>query len=151
MKVSAKVQDKLLENVVPLAFAGIAFIVIVGYALKKIGSAAADKAGDLLTGNTDYNAGTDFAGKGLFGTFGGATNILLGGLPQAVGEKVSSWFTPKLSAEASNNLYYKTLFPDGKYHSLPANTVDKDGFTSWQGVRYRIGYNQAGQRIAVRV
>lgn len=44
----------------------------------------------------------------------------------AVSDGLTALFGPKLSADAANNLYYSTTFPDGSQHAVAASWVDPD-------------------------
>lgn len=106
----------------------------------------------LLFKGRDFNKGTAYADTGAVGTLGNATNQLLAGVPQlageAIGETVYSWFHPE-STDA--DIYYAVLFPDASRHAIRGTNIDSDGYFSLDGVRYRIGYNSAGLRVAQRV
>lgn len=102
------------------------------------------------------NEGTPYEGGGVVGTLGHATNAILGGVPQAVGEYISSWFAP--SGTPGDNVFYTVLFPDGSKHAVGASTVNAQGYfnssaQSWganlPNKVYRIGVNSASQKVAV--
>lgn len=157
-------QAAIANNALPIAGGIVLIIAAVYYLLRKTVSDAAgavtDTAAGIISGNNAVTEGTPYAGAGVLGTLGGATNAALGGVPQAIGETISSWFAPTLSGDAANMLDYSVLFPDGIRHAVPSNRVDKTGrFVNrnlsanyaGDGYTYRIGFNQSNQRVAVRV
>lgn len=130
----------LSQPPVQLAFAAILVIGFVYILTRKTVS-------DIFSGVSDVNKGTPFEGSGVVGTIGNATNTVLGGAPAAVGEKISRFFFPM--DDATENLFYVATFPDGQRHAVPSLTVNAQGFFYRGGVRYRLGFNSDGKRIAV--
>ena len=45
----------------------------------------------MLTGDNSLTEGTPYAGAGVLGTVGAATNAVLGGVPQKIGEALGGW------------------------------------------------------------
>lgn len=95
---SAMSQMVNLENpVLILAVAGVAIYAIysISQGIKKAADAAGNAAaaaagavGGALTGNNALTQGTPYAGAGVAGTLGAATNDVLGGVPQSLGESI---------------------------------------------------------------
>lgn len=52
------------------------------------------------------------------------------------------------AAEGVADTYYRVMFPDG-VHAVHAPDISADGLVSRDGQVYRIGYNGAGERIAI--
>lgn len=68
---------------------GTAAILILGYAGKKTIAATVDTVGGVLSGHNALTTNTPYDGYGVVGTLGAATNSLLGGMPQNIGEWLS--------------------------------------------------------------
>lgn len=96
----------------------------------------------------NINQGTPYEGAGAVGTLGNFTNQLLGGAPQSLGEQLSSWFEP--SYDGGEDVFYTVIFPDNARHAIGASTVSSGGMFTYQGVKYRMGINQGGYKVAVR-
>lgn len=148
MKVSNGSVNAVASNALPLA-AGVALLVWVVYSLvRKSIKDTAEGVGGLFTGNNPITKDTVYEGAGILATVGAATNAVTGGLLEKGGEKIASWFAPSYKTA---DLFLVTIFPDGAKHAIDANTVDSSGFFDYKGTKYRMGYNQANQRVAVRV
>lgn len=73
---------------------GLVALIVVYYIGKKIvtagaqaAGAAASATGGALSGNNSLTQGTPYEGAGILGTLGAATNTILGGAP----EKIGNW------------------------------------------------------------
>jgi hypothetical protein len=132
-------------------FVAAAAVLTGGVLLYFFGGKLLKGLGGLFTGNNPLTTGTPYAGGGVAGTLGAATNKALGGAPQAAGERLGdtlySWFGQKDTSAAT---FLLARFPDGKRHAVPGNTVDGSGYFTYQGVRFRMG-TLNGERIAVRL
>jgi len=103
-------------------------------------------------------SGTPYEGAGAVGALGNAFDKASGGTLSSVGtqlgETVYNWFNPP---DTSADVYYAVQFPDGAKHSISARDIDSSGYFTpnrsvytWSiGGRWRIGYNNAGLRVAV--
>lgn len=105
----------------------------------------------LLAMFKDVNKGTPYEGTGAVGTLGNLTNQILGGVPQSLGESISQWFEPDYSG--GDNVFYTVLFPDNSKHAVGATTIDSKGYFTlpkiYGSMRFRLGVNQASQKVAV--
>jgi hypothetical protein len=146
MKIASGHVDTALKNALPLAIGAVLLIALVYYLARKTLSDAAGAVGGVISGDNLLTQGTPYQATGIAGTLGAAANVVSGGSLQAIGEAVSSWFSPSYD---DDGLFYITLFSDGQRHSVPGSTVDKDGYFTYQGKRYRLGYNNGNQRVAV--
>lgn len=127
---------------VQLAIAAVIVIGFVYFLLRKSIFDTADALGNV-------NAGTPFEGFGIVGTVGNVTNRVSGGTLAAAGEKISRYFFPV--NDPTDSLYYVATFPDGQRHSIPSRDVDRNGFFTRAGVRYRLALSETGKRLAVKV
>lgn len=140
--------EKILNDPVRLAI-GASIVLVVVYL---IGRRAVTDTADAIA---NINAGTPYAGGGAVGTLGNIVNRATGGVPQAIGEGISSWFSPPFNADAF--MTFAVLFPDGTKHAINASDISRDGYFNgsrsvypWHdGKNWRIGINQAGVRVAV--
>lgn len=71
-----------------LVLAGAVLLVVVYFIGKATLSAAASAAGGLVTGNNAITSGTEYAGTGVLGTLGAATNDVSGGFLGWLGDKI---------------------------------------------------------------
>lgn len=96
-----------------------------------------------IKGLLDFNKGTPYAGGGVVGTAANATNKILGGVPQAIGEsiggKLADWFQ-KSAAEVT---VYNVLLPDGTRTGVPSSAVSGDGYFIRNGVRFRMAVDKS--------
>lgn len=126
-------------------------VLTAGVLLYFFGSKLLRGAGGLLSGNNSLTKGTPYAGAGVVGTAGAATNKVLGGAPQAIGERLGdtlySWFGHQVNPNAP---IYLVMFPDGKRHAVDSNAIDQSGYFTYQGIRFKLGM-MSGQRAATRV
>lgn len=150
--------DKAIENAVPLGAVALLLLLTVYFLGRKTVKDAADAAAGIVTGdNVVTRNQTNFAGenttayvnRGVLGTLGATANSASGGIFASVGETLSGWFAPDLPDGFL--LDYVVIFPDGSRHAINAGAIDKSGVTTFAGKRYRIGINQAGQRVATQV
>lgn len=99
---NAAVNNLTKQNPLVLAVAGVAILAGLYYigreATKDAYSGAKTVAGDVgetvggvFTGNNAITRDTPYQGGGVLGTLGAATNGILGGVPQKVGEKIGGW------------------------------------------------------------
>lgn len=157
--------DKALENPLPLAGAAVLIIGVLYYLARKTVKDVAEAAGGVVSGNNvitqnQTNAAgekvTAYEGRGILGTLGAAVNSVSGGIFASIGQSetvgsvvdsVAGWFSSNTAP--TGNLYYRVIFPDGSAHAIVDSSVDKNGYFVWSGKRYRMGYNQGNQRIAV--
>jgi len=93
-----------LQRQNPLVLAGAAVLVVgalywftrqavkdVAAGVTAVGSAAAETIAGVATGDNAITRGTPYEGAGIFGTLGGVTNRVLGGVPQRAGEAIGGW------------------------------------------------------------
>lgn len=139
--------NAVTKKYLPVAVGGVLLIGIAVWLGRKFFSAAIDTVGGVFSGNNAVTAGTPYAGTGVLGTLGGSVNAISGGAFQAIGETISSWFTPNV--QPTGNLYYTVTFPDGKRHAIVDTSVDRSGYFTYQGTRYRLGISRDNARIAV--
>lgn len=143
--------DKLFSDPIRLA-AGVVIVVATVYYLARrtvvdTVQGSANIVGGVLSGNNAVTKDTPYENKGTVGTVAAVTDRLLGGLPQVIGSQISSWFFP--SVNPTGNLYYNVGFPDGSRHAIRDDLVDKSGFFTYGGKRYRLGITQDNRRVAV--
>lgn len=152
------IANKAIDNAIPLAIGAIVILGGVYLILSKIAKDAADAAAGIVSGDnvvtrnqTNYSGETTdaYVNKGVLGTLGAATNSASGGIFATIGEKLGGWFAPDLPDGFL--LDYAVIFPDGSRHSINAGAIDGGGLTTFNGKRYRIGINNAGQRVATQV
>ena len=120
--------------------------IVAGIAVVGVGTLAYFFGGKLLTALKNVNKGTPYEGAGVVGTVGNVTNQVLGGLPKQLGETIASWVAP---GDDTENVYYTVIFPDNSRHAVGASTVDSSGYFTYSSKRYRLGVNQANQKVAV--
>lgn len=135
---TAKVLD---SPPIQLAIAAVIVIGVVYFLIRKTFS-------DVGESIRNINEGTPFAGTGPIGTLGNIANTVSGGSLARVGEKISSFFTPKAAPSADR--FYVATFPDGQPHAISSLDVNVNGFFTRAGIRYRLAFNQSGKRIAVQ-
>jgi len=83
-----------------LLAAGAALLVYVVYSLaRKTITDVAKGAGGVVSGNNALTRGTPYQDAGVLGTLGAATNTVLGGVPQRVGESVGGWIYDLLHSD----------------------------------------------------
>lgn len=70
---------------------GIVALVVVYYVGKKVLTGAANVVGGAVSGNNAVTAGTPYAGYGVLGTLGAATNSASGGIFSNIGNDVGGW------------------------------------------------------------
>lgn len=143
-----KLASQALDNALPLAIGAAVIVGVVYYLGRKTISDSADAVGGIVSGNNAVTRGTVYEGTGTLGTIGAATDAVSGGVLSAVGEKISSWFTP---TQTGADLYFRTIFPDASVGAVPSNSIDAQGYFTYKGGRYRMGFNASGYRVAVRV
>lgn len=146
--IPAKLVDTLARNALPIGLGVAAVLLGVYYVTRKAVGAAADTVAGIATGNNALTDGTPYAGTGVLGTLGAATNAVSGGAFQAIGERIVSVFTPDVSDAERYDLMYGVLFPDGRRRAVRATEISKDGVYAKDGALWLIGYNQANERIA---
>ena len=100
----------------------------------------------------DFNKGTPYEGAGVLGTLGNAADKLSGGTLSAAGESLGetlfNWFGP---ATPAMDVYYTVTFPDGARHAIHAPDVDRNGYFTYGGVKYRMKDDIQGKHFAVKV
>lgn len=79
------------KNPFVVAIAAGAAVAVLAYVLKQYGKAAAEAAGGVVSGNNAITRGTPYAGAGVAGTVGAATNAASGGVLQRAGESLGGW------------------------------------------------------------
>lgn len=92
----------------------------------------------------NFNKGTAYEGAGVVGSLGNATNMLLGGAPQSLGESLSAWIAP----DYDPGVYYTVTFPDNAKHAVLSTDVGPGGYFMYLGKRYVLGINQGGYKVA---
>jgi hypothetical protein len=65
---------------------------VVALAVVYLGRRAGAVAGGIVSGNNALTEGTTYAGAGVVGTLGAATNAASGGVLQSAGEAIGGWF-----------------------------------------------------------
>lgn len=140
----ATMKNSALLNQPPiqLALAAVLVIGFVYFLLRKSISDTADAIGNV-------NKGTPFEGFGPVGTVGNITNRISGGTLAAAGERIARYFFPV--SDPTESLFYVALFPDGEKHAIASRDVDRNGFFTRAGVRYRLAQAESGKRLAVKV
>jgi hypothetical protein len=94
-------------------------------------------------------AGTPYENKGAVGILANATNTLLGGAPQAVGETLSRWTYDILNGDdIGETTFYTVTFPDGTKHAIGATTVSKSGAFAYNGKTYTLYVDASGKKFA---
>lgn len=129
-----------------IALAAVAAVVLYFVAKKLL-----NFGGGLLSGNNALTAGTDYAGTGIFGTLGAATNKVLGGAPDAVGNKIGSGLYGLFGAPTpGSGTFYTVTFPDGSRHAIDSSLVDPTtGVFAYNSTPYSLGVDPAtGLRVA---
>ncbi len=86
MKIEPVLQYAIAAGVVALA------VVYLGKRAAAAAGEVASGAGGIFSGNNSLTDGTPYAGAGIVGTAGAATNEILGGVPQPIGEAIGGWF-----------------------------------------------------------
>ncbi len=146
--------NKAISNAVPVALGIGVILFAVYFVLKKaVGdtvSAVAGTAGGIVSGNNALTKDTAYEDKGILGTLGAAVNAATGGAGEWAGERVADWFSPS-KVPGDSNIYYSVIFPDGARHAVGNADVDKNGYFTRAGIRYRLGTSATNQRVAVRV
>lgn len=131
------VSQALESPLIVVALVGLAAYAIytVSQGVKNAAAAAENAAsavGGALTGNNALTAGTAYAGAGLPGTLGAATNEVLGGAPQSIGDAIGgaiySLFHGSTTPLASNP---GATSPPGQTSFAPGTTGANPGSTSW--------------------
>lgn len=61
---------------------------------------------------------------GVAKTAGAAAGAGYNAAVNSVSDALTALFGPQLSADAANNVYYTTTFPDGSQHAVAASWVD---------------------------
>lgn len=100
-----KIPASLGKEPVVLLGLGIVAVLVVYYVSKHAiagavaaGGAVADAAGGVLTGNNRLTTGTEYAGTGVLGTLGAATDAVGGGVFSSIGDAIggtlADWFQP---------------------------------------------------------
>lgn len=107
----------------------------------------------LLNKLTNINKGTPFEDTGAVGTLGNVTNQVLGGVPQAVGEKLSETLFDLTHDDFDDETYIFTFVDTKTKGAVNSHDVDSLGFfTYWRDKqRYRLKKDGKGARWAVRV
>lgn len=102
----------------------------------------------------DPNKGTAYEGNGSLLTVGGAvatlgnaTNTVLGGVPQTVGEALGSGLFSLFNGSYSPGVSLIVNFPDGSRHAVDGASVDGGVFIR-DGVRYQL-LDRDGKHYAV--
>lgn len=112
-----------------------------------------DALGGVFSGNNKLTKDTPYEGAGVAGTLGAATNNVLGGAPQAVGESIGSGlfslFNPSADSLASS-VTYIVKFPDGAKHAVDSSNVDGSGQFTYAGLRFQLGIVN-GSKVATQV
>lgn len=94
-----KVSDKQMLMLIGAAAVGAGFLWWQG---RQVITATVDTAGGILTGNNAITEGTVYEGAGFLGTLGSATNKLLGGVPERLGEGLGLWLADVLHPPPSD-------------------------------------------------
>lgn len=166
MSKAIAIPDKFIDNALPLAIGAAVIIGVLYYIVRKTVGDVAKGAAGLVTGdnvitknqtNFDGEKVDSYEGKGVLGTLGAAANTVSGGLFASIGQSapvasvvdsIAGWFTSNV--QPTGNLYYRVIFPDGSAHAVVDSSVDKNGYFTWNGTRYRMGYDSSNQRVAVK-
>lgn len=82
----AKVKELAKAPPVQLAIGATLVLLAVYYILRKVLGDVAGAVGGVLTGDNALTKGTPYEGAGVVATPAAAANVLLGGVPQKVGE-----------------------------------------------------------------
>ncbi|MGH7168695.1 MAG: hypothetical protein ACRELG_00260 [Gemmataceae bacterium] len=105
MNLPALKMPKLGGNDATMLALGIVALVVVYYIGKQLLTGAANVVGGVATGNNAITAGTPYAGAGVLGTLGAATNDVSGGVLGNIGgwlgdeaANVSDYFTEPAAA-----------------------------------------------------
>lgn len=71
-------------------------------------------------------------------------------LPSTVGEGIANalydWINPSMGVE---EVFYTVTFPSGVRHAISSRVVDSAGNFEYDGIRYLMKRNAAGQNVAV--
>lgn len=96
---------KLAANTDSAIFLAVGAVVAIGIFLflkKQLGEAAS-AAGGLVSGNNAITEGTVYAGGGVLGTVGAATNSASGGVLESIGDSLGSWWYDVVNGEYDPN------------------------------------------------
>lgn len=151
---NTQLANKAIANALPLALGAGVILFAVYFVLRKaVGDtvgAVASTAGGVVSGNNALTKDTAYEGRGILGTLGAAVNAATGGAGEWAGERIASWFDHE-TVPGDSNIYYSVIFPDGARHAVGNAMIDKEGYFTRAGIRYRLGTSATGQRVAVRV
>lgn len=106
----------------------------------------------LLNKFTNINKGTPFEGAGAVGTLGNVTNQVLGGAPQAIGERIGGALADLTLDDFDDVTYIFTMVDTGAKGAVNSGDVDSRGFfTYWKDQKkYQLKKDSSGNKVAVR-
>lgn len=106
----------------------------------------------LINRFTNFNKGTPFENTGAVGTLGNVTNQVLGGAPQAIGEKLGGALADLTLDDFDDVTYVFTFVDTGVKGAVNSGDVNSQGFFDYwrDGKRYQLKKDSSGNKVAIR-